>query len=457
RQSLQKLTSNRTGPTKDPIVLEKLRKLEQVIDDFADRFPGRPHTIDLLLMAASANRDLDKFSDAEKYWSRTLLSEPAPGQRTLAIRGLVQARIRGGNPEEVVALTRNYLKLENWTELGPAFGYELRGILSTAAKDAGENLNKKGQMSEAGRMLLAITEEFPDLPDYDSIYRDAAYYLALGGAWGEAKHASDKYLASKDAPRSADMLYLKARAQEYQMHFADAASTHLALVEKYPRFSRSSSSVQRAEDLAIAEDDYKTAGKAALLAVQYEKGLDSRYGAYVRASSHFKHEQAWDQAIAALQEAQRISKQASTRMKTKIEMARLLAAKGDAVEAQSIYRQLAQESMKNQENIDKSLYQAVNGEANFQLAEYEKRKFDALLMSDDENPTKERLKEKATLLEKSLALYGKAIASQDPEWASRARYGAGQSAEQMSQSIRSTLAKQERSPEAGENRNLYDN
>ncbi|MDQ3235221.1 MAG: hypothetical protein M3Q07_25715, partial [Pseudobdellovibrionaceae bacterium] len=100
RQSLQKTASNRGTPGKDPLVIEKLRKLEQGIDDFADRFPGRPLTVDLLLLAASANRDLNNYGEAEKYWSRSLLSEPSPGQRTLAIRGLVQGRIKNGTPQD---------------------------------------------------------------------------------------------------------------------------------------------------------------------------------------------------------------------------------------------------------------------------------------------------------------------------------------------------------------------
>jgi hypothetical protein len=48
-------------------------------------------------------------------------------------------------------------------------------------------------------------------------------------------------------------------------------------------------------------------------------------------------------------------------------------------------------------------------------------------------------------LERSLDYYAKAIATQDPEWASRARYGAGQTAEKMSQSIRNALANSDRS------------
>jgi tetratricopeptide (TPR) repeat protein len=455
RQSLQKTVSNRGTPGKDPLVVEKLRKLEQGIDEFADRFPGRPHSVDLLLLAASANRDLNNYEEAEKYWSRSLLSSPSPGQRTLAIRGLVQARIKNGSPQDIVALTRNFLKLEDWNELGSGFGGELKGVLSAAAKDAGENLNKKGEVTEAGRMLLGLAEEFPDLPDYDSIYRDGAYYLAIGGAWNEALKASEQYLAKNDRAKAADMIYLKARSQEYQMRFRDAAQTHLALVERFPRYARSSGSIQRAEDLAIAEDEYRMAGRAAMLAVQYQKNLDGRYGAYVRASRHYKQTQAWDQALLALQEAQKISRQPGTKLKTKTEIARLMLAKGDRDEAANIYRQLAQETSRRQENIDKATFQAISGEANFQLAEFERQNFEAIAAAGDEGIHPEKSEEKALRLERSLNYYAKAIATQDPEWATRARYGAGQTAERMSQSLRHALARRDRSQDS-ESRTLQD-
>jgi len=455
RQSLQKTASNRGTPGKDPLVVEKLRKLEQGVDEFADRFPGRPHTVDLLLLAASANRDLNSFVEAEKYWSRSLLSDPSPGQRTLAIRGLVQARIRNGTPQDIVAITRNYLKLENWGELGSNFGGELKGVLSTAAKDAGESLNKKGEVTEAGRLLLSLAEEFPDLPDYDSIYRDGAYYLAIGGAWGEAQKASEKYLAKNNSSRAADLLYLMARSQEYQMRFRDAANTHLALVERYPRYNRSPGSIQRAEELAIAEDEYRTAGRAAMLAVQYQKNLDSRYAAMIRASGHYKQTQAWDQALYALQEAQKISRQPGTKLKTKMEIARLMLAKGDRDQAATLYRQLAQETAKRQENIDRATFQSIAGEANYQLAEFERHSFEAIAASPEPGINEQKVEEKGLRLERSLDYYAKAIATQDPEWASRARYGAGQTAEKMSQSIRNVLANRDR-PSDGDSRSMQD-
>jgi tetratricopeptide (TPR) repeat protein len=451
RGSLQKSLTGRGDPRQDPLVIENLRRLEQGIDDFADRFPGRQHLVDLLLLAASANRDLNEYAQAERYWNRSLLSDPSPAQRTLAIRGLVQAKIRTGSAQEIVALTHNYLKLENWKELGPTFGEEMRGVLSTALKSAGEELNKKGQVLEAGQLLLAVTEEFPSLPDYDTLYRDGSYYLAIAGSWGESQQAADRYLARSSRSKEADMLYLQARSLEYQMRFAEAARSHLQLGERFPRYAKSSQSVQKAEQLAQAEQEYKIAGRAALAVAAFQKDSNQRYASLVRASEHFEKEKLWDEALGALQSADKIARNTSNRYQTQLMIAKLHQAKGDEDRAIEVYQRLVQDTLKKQENIDATVVQKVAGEANFLLAEHERRSYDQYDLLSGPGALADRIEAKAQKFEKSLQYYNQAIQSRDPEWSSRARYGAGQLAENLAQTIKNALAKDERAaPGAGQ-------
>src|SRR5690606_13082977 len=48
-------------PLKDPATGKQLEKLEKSIDEFAARFPNQSRSIDLLLVGASANRDMERF------------------------------------------------------------------------------------------------------------------------------------------------------------------------------------------------------------------------------------------------------------------------------------------------------------------------------------------------------------------------------------------------------------
>lgn len=441
RESLQKSLSGRGDAQKDPIVIERLRGLEKTVDAYADRFPNRPHTNDLLLLAASANRDVNNFGQAEGYWNRTLLSEPSPAQRTLAIRGLIQARIRTGTPQNVLEITQNFLKLENWDELGAEFRGELLGVVSIAAKDASEDLNKKGQVAAAGQLLLNVTEEFPKLIDRETLYRDGAYYMAIAGQWDQSYKASELYLKQAGPKsREADMIYLKARSLEYKMKFTLAAQTHLQLAQKYPDFSKSKESSRRAEELALAEEDFSTAGRAALASLAFEKSEQRQQQILARASAHFTQAKSWNEAGEALNRSQKLARSYGTKLEVKLLLARLHGSKGDENESLALHRDIVNEGNKKQDDLEIDNFRQIMGEASFELAEKERRDFESMDISESQD-LPAAVQAKALRLERCLQAYNKVINIKDPDWASRARYAAGQATEGMAQSIKTALAK----------------
>lgn len=456
RESLQKSVGARSEPQKNPIVVERLRGFEAIVDAFADRFPNRPHTNDLLLLVASANRDMGNFKQGERYWNRTLLSEPSSAQRTLAIRGLIQAKIRGEGPHDVYKLTENYLKLENWQELGSTFRGELLGILSTSARDSSEELNKKGQVREAGQLLVDVCREFPDIPDRDTIYRDGAYLLAIAGDWQSSSQAATAYLGGPTRERDADMIYLKARSMEYQMRFAEAAATHLELAERFPSYGKASESVRRAEDLALAEDDPGLAGRAALASVPFAKTDSAKLAVEQRAAKHFFAAKDWDRSLDTLQKAKRHARSLAEQLPLQLEMARVYEAKSELKKALPIYEQLVQTAGRKQEDLDQDIFRRISGEAAFQLGEADRKEFEDFELQSNFGSLAGRVEEKSQKLEKSLEHYSRAIQSRDPEWSSRARYGAGQLAEQMAQEIKSALAKTQDDLKAAESKTLAD-
>lgn len=438
RQSLSSLSTEKTNRTQSE---KRLQALEQGIDDFTDRFPNRSHGVDLLLVAANANRDLGNSKQADRYWNRALLSEPNATQRTLAIRGLVQSKVKAGDPQELLALTRNYLKLEDFSELGAKFNSELYSVLSSSIRDAAKELNDKGKILEAGQLMIAMAREFPEIPEQKKIYRDGSYYLALAGAWGETSTAANSYLAEhKKSEINADMMYLKARSEEYQLRFGDAAKSHLALAETHPKFSRTVASLQRSEELASGEEDYRTAGRAAMIASSYKKDPEQKHEGLLHAAEYYAKDGDWDDSMKALTLAEKASNSPGLKMKTQLMMAKVWEGQGDREKALATYQKLAQEAESMREDLDKQLYSRVVGEANFLLGEAEaKRSYrvDELESADAVS----QIRKKDDHIDRSLKFYNKAIAADDSEWSARARYGAASLAEGMSQSIRNAIAK----------------
>ena len=439
RQSLAKFDESGIKPNASSMA--KLHKLQDNISAFADRFPNRSHVVDLLLLAASANRDLNDFSSAEGFWNRALLSEPSQAQRTLAIRGLVQSKIKGGKAEETLALTRNYLKLENFDQLGVGFQGELIGVVATSVKETAANLNAKGKIFEAGQLLLAVANEFPSIPDHDVIYRDGAYYMALAGNWKESETAANQYLAErKPKGNTEDLLYLKARALEYQLRFHKAAEAHLALAQEYPKYAKALPAAQRAEGLAAAEDDYKLAGKAASLVSNYQTTPEGKTEALLRSADYYAKAKAWPESLQILAKAENQSRSPSYKLKVELQVAKVWNAQGQTEKALATYKRLAVDTENRKEDLDKSLYRSIIGESNFLLGEALQKDFEKVDEAGNPNSLN-RLKFKGGKLEESLKLYNKAIAADDSEWSSRARFNAAQLAENMSQAIRNVISK----------------
>jgi outer membrane protein assembly factor BamD (BamD/ComL family) len=432
RASLAKFDESQTKPGSADLI--KLKNLQASISAYADRFPNKTHVVDLLLLAADANRDLGDSATAESFWNRALLSEPKPPQRTLAIRGLVQSKMHAGRPEETLGVARNYLKLENFEELGGAFQAELLSVVAKSAKETAASLNAKGKVQEAGQLLLAISNEFPGVPGRDNLYRDGAYYMALSGNWKDSEKAASHYLAEGTQGRNAeDLLYLKARSLEYQLRFRKAAEAHFALAKTYPKFEKSPLAAERSETLAAAEDDYKLAGQAAGLVALYKKDPESKTEAWLRSADYFAKAKAWTESLKVLARVESEGRSANTRLRAQLQMAKVWNSQGDAQKALSAYKRLAAEADRLKEDLDVDLYRKISAESNYLLA-------DALGKSAEED-YQARLSFKGSRLEESLSLFNKAIAADDSEWSSRARFRAAELAETMSQSIRSQVAK----------------
>lgn len=439
RQSLSSLSSEKGSRGQSE---QRLRSLEQGIDDFTDRFPNRTHGVDLLLVAANANRDLGNGKQADRYWNRALLSEPNRTQRTLAIRGLIQSKAKSGDPQELLALTRNYLKLEDFSELGDRFNSELKLVLANSIRDAAKELNDKGKILEAGQLMIAMAQEFPGIPDQQKIYRDGSYYLALAGAWGEASSATNRFLAEhKKSEIMPDMMYLKARSEEYQLRFGEAAKSHLALAEAHPKFSRTVASLQRSEELAAGEEDFRTAGRAAMIAATYKKDPEQKHEGLLHAAEYYAKEGDWQGSMNALTQAEKISGSPGLKMKTQLLMAKVWDGQGDREKALATYQSLAKNAEAMREDLDKQLYARIAGESNFLLAEAEAKRSHRVDELQESKEAVSQIRKKDDHIDRSLQYYNKAIAAQDPEWSSRARYGAATLAESMSHSIRNAIAK----------------
>jgi hypothetical protein len=422
-------------PNQDPKVIEALRQLEKSIEHFANRFPQLNRAVELLLVGASANRDMARFTQAAKFWQRVLVSQPSPAQRAMAIRGLVMSKVKSGQPEAIINVTKRYLRLENWDKLGVSLGKELRGILATATTDASEKLNHKGRVVEAGHLLLDVVREFPKIPNYHSLFRDGAYMLAIGGEWNDARQAAENYLASPHQKVRGDMQYLQARAFEYQLRFKQAAIAYLDLARKFPRHSRSQSALTRAESLAKSESDLSTAAAAAYRAGQLLPSRVKKLDAYLRSAEYYSQDSQHSEALKAIKQANRHAQEPSEKMRCALVEARETYAQGQQALGLKRYKNLARMVKRHQDDLDAAVFRKVFGESTFKLGLESFEKFNDFDIFERSGGLKRNIEQKARYFESVVRQFEKTISVGHPEWSTRARYLTATAAETLSDNI----------------------
>ena len=308
RQWLQLFSSNvnasgkATSYQKDQLDLAA-KDMRSAAGTYADRFPGQSRARDLLLLVASDLRDQGDLKEARILWERVLLGKTSAAQRATSIRGIVYAAVEEGDAKVIVDLAERFLKLEDWRELGSPLRNELLGVLATSTIDAGATFAKNGQMLDAGSRMLRSAELVTDLPQRDKIYRDGAYMLAVAGEWDSAMNAADRYLSdTKKKNYRGDLMYLRGRSLEFQMKFTESAKQYLEFAKAYPQSTKAQASLQRAEQLASADDEFGIAADAALHLNREAKLKHVKLAAIRRAVDYFIKGNETDAAITAAAE-----------------------------------------------------------------------------------------------------------------------------------------------------------
>ena len=435
RMAFAKAQEQGINPVAAPSVLAAVVDLEKAADEFAARFPGQSRAVDLLLVAASTNRDMERFEPASRYSQRVLLSQPSPAQRAIAIRGIIVATLKTGSPGDVVELTRRFLKLEDLSALGSAVTNELRGVLATAALDEGRRLSGQGQVREAGTLMTQVAVEFADVPNRDRLWRDGAYMLAIAGEWAEAQQAAEGYLRSGLTKSRGDMTYLLARAHEYQLSLGEAARFYLELGRQSPPHSRGFASLVRAERLAVAEGDHALAAAAAAAQAEQAPKEPQRLAAFTRAVSESLAAGDPNGALALARRRQRISRTPAERLRSELLVQRATAATGAAEEAADSLQILAKEIERSRGKLAAEDYAALVGEVHLGLGDEARQKFEDFRIAERSGNATDNITAKTNMFDELATHYDRVAATAPPRFATEARFRLAAAAEALADEI----------------------
>jgi hypothetical protein len=442
RQTYARAAEQSKSPNSEQSVIETANALQKAIDQFADRFPDKSRTVDALLVAASINRDIQRYPEASRYWQRALVSKPTAPQRAVAIRGILYLALQSGNFKDAVNLSSQFLKLEDWRTLGLPLRNEVIGILASASRDEGKRLNDGGQLSEAGSLLTSVGTAFNDLPERERNLRDGAYMLAAAGDWNSVQATSSAYLNEKLKRFADEMSYLLARSYEYQMRFSDASKQYLKTARSYPKFAKVDFCLQRAEALSVADDDYETAGQATLLLGKRASNPTKRLQYFESSSVYFMKAERADLASSAASERLKSSKDAKDVYHSRLIAARTKYDAGDEATALTELRDLAEQLERSKARLG-DRYVELASETNFLIAEDERLQFEDFNIFEREGTPVSNINQKAKYFETMAKLYDRVARLDAPNWAVQARYHLGDAAETFSRDVLAAKTKSE--------------
>ncbi len=436
RSEFEASVQRKTSLTDNQRLISKLNQLEAAAEDHANRFPNQSRSVDLLLVAAGANRDQNRFTEASRFWQRALLSNPSSGQRAIAIRGLVFVKIRSGSAPEVIETASNFLKLEPNSNSYGTLRKELLGVVYSAASDESTRLAKKGSSEDAGTLLLQVVSDFEDIPNRDQMWRDGAYFLAISGNWGRAQASAENYLKTKHKRFGGDMTYLLARAHEYQLRFAEAVKAYIQVAEKHPNHVRASAALERAEKLALADNNYGLAGRASELRAQLEKNRSGRLSSLQNAINMYSLAGQMKQAMAVAERRRASSKTTSDKLGAELLVAQIRYQSGDKQVAVDDLDTLAKQIERSRAELGPA-YKRLAAEANMLLGEHALKAFKDIRIDGSTTNVATKVEKKSVLFSELASRFDKVASLEQADVSPKARFLVAQAAADFSDEITS--------------------
>lgn len=436
RKDLEITIQKGLSASNNQLILARLGELEIAAEDYANRFPSQSRATDLLLVAASANRDQSRFAEANRFWQRVLLSNPSPGQRAIAIRGIIFTKIRDGKAADIIETASNFLKLEPNDTATDGLRQELLGVIATAASDEAASLSKKGLTEEAGSILLRVVSDFPGLPNRELMWRDGAYFIAISGDWPRAEASAENFLKESFNRFRGDMIYLTARSHEYQLRFSRAVKAYLDLARTNPEHPRAKISLERAERLALADNSLSLAGQAAFELAKRETLASKKLTLLDTSIRHFTDAGELGKALAISETRKKHSSMIADKLRSEFLIARLRYSAGEKQIAMDDLDTLSKQIERNRRQLGdayKSLAADVNMELGLQLL----TQFNGININAQKNASVARVEKKSALFSELTRRFDKVSSLDLPAASPKARFLVGQAAASLADEITS--------------------
>jgi tetratricopeptide (TPR) repeat protein len=236
------------------------------------------------------------------------------------------------------------------------------------------------------------------------------------------------------------MTYLLARAHEYQLRFSEAVKAYIQVAEKHPNHPRALASLERAEKLALADNNYGLAGRASELRAQLDKNRNNQLSSLETAVNLYSLSGQMKQAMAVAERRRVSSKTISDKLAAELLIAQIRYQSGQTQVAVDDLDTLAKQIERSKLELGQN-YKRLAAETNMLLGEHALKSFRNIRINGSASDAAGKVDKKSALFSELASRFDKVAALDQSEISPKARFFVAQTASEFADEINSLPTK----------------
>jgi cellulose synthase operon protein C len=410
------------------------KKFTEAMELYIQLYPNDPEIPELLFRQGKLYYDHHVYDAAVRQWG--LLLERYPSSKFAA--GAGELVLDSFNQ------SKDYSNIEIWArrlKTAPSFqGIEKQKRLDTLIVQAvfkqGEQKAAAGSHGEAAAAYLRAAKEFPHDARAGQACVNAELQAQKAGDIGTMKAAADLLITEhRDAPEAALGAFTAATQFQGMGLFADAATYHEVVAERFPKSEHAKDAAFNSVLLRTTVGDHDKAIAAGKLYRQkYPTGADSDEVAFMMGKAH-EREKKWREAADLYRGYARSTKSPDRRAEAYVRLATVLLHAKSVKEADDALQDAVTLGKQKATTLGPDgKYAAAH--ARYMQGERVLAAFEQIEISGDMKKLSARLSQKATLLKQAATIFLDCVSMGVAEWSTAALYQIGHTYEAFAGSLR---------------------
>jgi hypothetical protein len=240
------------------------------------------------------------------------------------------------------------------------------------------------------------------------------------------------------------MLYLEARAQEYQLKFSESAGSYLKLASLYPSHGKAQSSVSKAIHLAEANNNLPLQSEALALAAKREKRPDEKYKLLLANADLMLKQGEMEKAWKLAADAKSVANIPIDKFNAEILEARILLDNQQIQPGLDRLSDIRRRADLAKANLGRDDWGEVVSKVELAKAQEEMKKFKVSRINKDDKSIVRSLAIKSEIFENAAENFSQVVGTGSKEFSPEARFRLAEASSELARDIKTVLFDEEK-------------